>query len=146
MDIAGRIHKIMDVQQVSATFQKRVVVIEQTTEDTAGKIYSELISLEFIQDKCSLLDNYQVGQNVEILFNLKGREWTSPQGEVKYFNTLQAWQIHSDEKAPEVMPPAANAAPTFEQPTKTEAQPVPTQAAPVEMPKFNTEAEDDIPF
>ena len=143
MDIAGRIHKIMATQNVSATFQKRVVVIEQTTEGNDGNSYSELISLEFIQDKCNLLDNYQVGQNVEILFNLKGREWKPPTGEAKYFNTLQAWQIHSDEKAPEVIPPAANAAPAFSDPAKTEAQPVPSAT---QTGTYQNESEDTVPF
>jgi hypothetical protein len=45
------------------------------------------------QDKCSMLDNYNVNDQVEVSFNLRGREWTSPQGEIKYFNTIEAWRI-----------------------------------------------------
>jgi hypothetical protein len=48
---------------------------------------------QLTQDKCSLLDAFMEGQQVEVSFNLKGREWTSPQGEVKYFNTLEAFRV-----------------------------------------------------
>jgi hypothetical protein len=49
--------------------------------------------IEFTQDRCSLLDSAQEGQNVKISFNLNGREWINPQGEVKYFNSLNGWKI-----------------------------------------------------
>jgi hypothetical protein len=52
-----------------------------------------LISFQATQDKCALLDNFQANEQVEVSFNLRGREWTSPQGEVKYFNTIEAWRI-----------------------------------------------------
>jgi hypothetical protein len=51
--------------------------------------------MEFIQDKCDLLDGYDIGQEVVIQLNVKGRKWTDPQGVDKYFNTLQAWKISS---------------------------------------------------
>jgi len=55
--------------------------------------YPEFIKFELIQDKCDLIDNLKVDQEVDVHFNLKGRKWTDPQGEVKYFNSLQAWRI-----------------------------------------------------
>lgn len=96
MQIIGIIHKIMETQQVSATFQKRVFIIKQDN----GKGYPELISLEFVQDKVDHIKGYQVGQEVEVEFNLKGREWINPQGEAKYFNTLQAWRMNSSKGEP----------------------------------------------
>jgi hypothetical protein len=56
-------------------------------------MYPQDIIFQTTQDKCSLLDQFQVNDNVEVSFNLRGREWTSPQGEVKYFNTIEAWRI-----------------------------------------------------
>ena len=49
--------------------------------------------IEFIQDKCDLLNSFQVGQSVKVDINLRGREWESPQGEIKYFNSIQGWRI-----------------------------------------------------
>ena len=88
MQITARIFEIFETQDVSATFKKREFVVEYIERQ-----YPEYIKFEFIQDKCDLLSKFQVGQDVTVDFNLKGRKWTSPQGEVKYFNTLQAWRI-----------------------------------------------------
>ena len=85
--IQGTIKVINPIQVISERFSKREFVIE--TVDT----YPQQILFQATQDKCSLLDNMQIGENVEISFNLRGREWTSPQGEVKYFNTIEAWRI-----------------------------------------------------
>jgi hypothetical protein len=49
--------------------------------------------VEFTQDKCDLLNNYNVGEDVKVSINLRGREWVSPQGETKYFNSIQGWRI-----------------------------------------------------
>jgi hypothetical protein len=42
---------------------------------------------------CKSPNKWKVGDEVEVGINLRGREWTSPQGEVKYFNTIQGWKI-----------------------------------------------------
>ncbi|MDB2385643.1 DUF3127 domain-containing protein, partial [Polaribacter sp.] len=67
------------------------------------------ILIEFIQDKCDLLNNYKIGQNVKIDINLRGREWVNPEGVAKYFNAIQGWRIEllnsqelSSERFPEV--------------------------------------------
>lgn len=88
MEIQGRIKVIFAPESVGANgFQKRDLVI--TTEEQ----YPSDIIIQFTQSKCALLDTLQVGQKVKIHFNLQGREWTSPQGEVKYFNTVVGWKI-----------------------------------------------------
>ena len=87
--VTGNIKVINDTVQVSEKFSKREIVI------TDNSMYPQDIMFQFTQDKCSVLDGYSIGQDVEISFNLRGREWTSPQGEVKYFNTLEGWRIES---------------------------------------------------
>jgi hypothetical protein len=89
MKIIGKLIEIQETQQVSDSFKKRVFIVEYDENPQ----YPEYISFELIQDRCSLLDNFQPGQDVEISFNLKGRKWLSPEGVAKYFNTLQAWRI-----------------------------------------------------
>lgn len=88
MEIQGRIKTIFATETVGENgFQKRDLVI--TTEEQ----YPNDIIIQFTQSKCALLDTLQVGQKVKVHFNLQGREWTSPQGEVKYFNTVVGWKI-----------------------------------------------------
>jgi len=106
-EITGTLSEKFDAVQVSATFKKRQFVIEQHNQGSDGNNYPELISLECIQDKCDLIDKYNIGDKITVLFNVKGRKWISPQGEAKYFNTLQAWQIHSDKSEPEQPKPVA---------------------------------------
>jgi hypothetical protein len=90
-ELTGKIVEISDTQQVSGKFQKREFVIEYTENPQ----YPEYIKFECIQDKCDLLDKFAAGQEVEVMFNLKGRKWTDAKGEVKYFNSMQAWKINA---------------------------------------------------
>ena len=88
MEIQGRIKTIFAPETVGQNgFQKRDLVI------TTDGQYPQDIIIQFQQDNCAVLDRFQVGQIVKIHFNLQGREWTSPQGEVKYFNTVVGWKI-----------------------------------------------------
>jgi hypothetical protein len=74
-------------------FTKREIVIE--TVET----YPQSILIEFIKDKCSLIDGHNIGDELEVSINIQGREWVSPQGETKYFNSLQGSKIDSIAKA-----------------------------------------------
>jgi hypothetical protein len=85
--LSGTLKLINPTQVISDRFSKREFVVE--TQDQ----YPQLISFQATQDKCALLDNFQPNEQVDVSFNLRGREWTSPQGEVKYFNTIEAWRI-----------------------------------------------------
>lgn len=92
----GVVHKVGQTMIVSEKFSKRELVMV----DNSDANYPQYVSFEFTQDKTSLLDNVMEGQEIELSFNLKGREWTSPAGDVKYFNTLQGWKIEGE--APKV--------------------------------------------
>jgi hypothetical protein len=85
----GVIKMIKPTQQVSEKFSKREFVVTDMSEVQ----YPQDIQMEFTQDKVALLDTFMEGQEVEVSFNLKGREWVSPTGDVKYFNTLQAFRL-----------------------------------------------------
>jgi len=96
MEVSGRIKMIDDTKAFGANgFRKREVVI------TTDEQYPQHIMIEFTQDKCDLLNNYRVGEPVKVSINLRGREWVNPQGETKYFNSIQGWRI---EKAVEGAP------------------------------------------
>ena len=89
MKVTGKIVEVKDTHQVSDTFKKRVFILEYADNPQ----YPEYITFELIQDRCELIDGFQVGQEVEVSFNLKGRKWITPEGETKYFNSLQAWRV-----------------------------------------------------
>ena len=123
MEVQGKIKMIGETQTVgSGGFRKRELVV--TTEEQ----YPQHILVEFVQDKTDLLNNYQVGQNVKVSINLRGREWVNPQGETKYFNSIQGWRIENLQVATDNMPPVAPAQ-AFEPATN-----------------LNEEDHDDLPF
>ncbi|MEK9560168.1 MAG: DUF3127 domain-containing protein, partial [Flavobacteriaceae bacterium] len=95
MELQGSIKLIGETKTYGANgFRKREIVV--TTEEQ----YPQDLLVEFIQDKCDLLSQFSLGQKVTVGINLKGREWTSPQGEVKYFNSIQGWRIEAQQSAP----------------------------------------------
>ena len=110
MEVVGRIKMIDVTKEVgSAGFKKRDVVV------TTDEQYPQAILVQFVQDKCDLLNNFQVNDNVKIDINLRGREWVNPQGETVYFNTIQGWRIGkvvAEGQAPTQAPPMP-AAETF---------------------------------
>lgn len=90
MEVEGKVKMIGETETVGNNgFRKRDIVV--TTEEQ----YPQQILVQFVQDKTDLLNNYAVGQQVKISINLRGREWVSPQGETKYFNTIQGWRIEN---------------------------------------------------
>jgi hypothetical protein len=94
MEIQGKIKLIGETQSIGSNgFRKRELVL--TTEEQ----YPQHIMVEFIQDKTDLLNNYQVGQQIKVGINLRGREWINPQGEAKYFNAIQGWRIENLQQA-----------------------------------------------
>lgn len=106
MELTGKIKLVRPTQQVSSSFSKREFVI------TTDEQYPQDIQIEFTQDKCDLLNDVQVGQQVTVGINIRGREWINPQGEAKYFNTIQAWKINKGNSAPQTpQQPASQVAP-----------------------------------
>lgn len=95
MQVTGKI-KLINAEQTfgSNGFRKRELVV------TTDEQYPQMILVEFVQDKCDLLNNFSVGQDVTISINLRGREWINPQGEAKYFNSIQGWRIEAAQAAP----------------------------------------------
>lgn len=86
--LTGTVKVINDTVQISDKFAKREFVVTDTSS-----MYPQDVLFQLTQDKCGLIDNIKVSETVEVSFNLRGREWTNPQGEVKYFNSLEAWRI-----------------------------------------------------
>jgi hypothetical protein len=102
MEVQGKIKLIGETQSIGSNgFRKRELVV------TTDEQYPQHVLVEFVQDKTDLLNNFQVGQQIKVGINLRGREWINPQGEAKYFNAIQGWRIENLQQAQA----PANAAP-----------------------------------
>ena len=124
MEVLGKIKVLGDIKTYGDNgFRKREVVI--TTQEQ----YPQHLLIEFIQDRCELLDSFNVGENVKISINLRGREWENPEGEIKYFNSIHGWRIEKDEFVEKDIIPPPNDSPGFEEKSDEE-----------------NEVEDDLPF
>lgn len=130
MEVTGTLKAKFDTQKVSDRFQKREFVL--TTE--ASTPYPQHVSFQVTQDKCNILDQYSVGDELRIQFNLRGREWNGPQG-IKYFNTLEAWRIEK------VTGASSNGASNQSQNSNGASN---TGSAPVF--NANMDDQDDLPF
>jgi hypothetical protein len=129
MEVQGKIKVIGETLQVTDSYKKRDLVI------TTDEQYPQHISVEFAQDKTSLLDNRIVGEEVKVSINIGGREWVNPQGETKYFNSIKGWRIEklsdANNSAPE-----PSAQPNAQPKQKNEPSPAQNQE----------EEHDDLPF
>lgn len=94
MILEGTIKAIIETQTFASGFQKRELVL------LTDEQYPQPISIDFLQNNCDLVDYHEVGSKVKIHINIRGREWTSPQGEVKYFNSIIGWRIKKAEQEP----------------------------------------------
>ena len=126
MEVIGKVKMIGATQDVSASFKKRELVV--TTEEQ----YPQHIMVEFTQAKVDDLNSYQVGEQVKVSINLRGREWVNPQGETKYFNSIQGWRI---ERVAVAAPAGA-----------PEMPPMPAAEAFAPATDFKEEEHDDLPF
>ncbi len=88
MQVSGTLKVLKETTAVNDRFKKREFVLTDNSSQ-----YPQHISFQLTQDRCNLLDGTQEGDSITVHFNLRGREWTSPQGEIKYFNSLEAWKI-----------------------------------------------------
>ena len=125
MEVSGKVKVVGGEQQVSPTFKKRELVV------TTDEQYPQSIMIEFVQDKCDLLNNVTIGEDVKVSINLGGREWVNPQGETKYFNSIKGWRIEKNQAAA----PTAQAMP-----------PMPAAEAFAPATDFKEEEHDDLPF
>jgi Domain of unknown function (DUF3127) len=124
MKVEGKIHGISSTQKVSERFTKREFILEYVE----NPLYPQYLKFDLTQERVTQVDQFKVGDKVEVSFNLRGREWVNPEGVKVYFNTLEAWRINKSEaQSPEAAAVAAG------DPFYQAAEP-------------SAEAADDLPF
>ena len=93
LEVQGTIHSIDETRSYGANgFTKREFVIKLTGEGEKPE-YPNYVALELLKDKCALMDNYRIGDEIKVTFNLSGRLWAKPGNPEKCFTSLQAWRI-----------------------------------------------------
>ena len=135
LEITGKLHAIFATAQVSERFTKREFVVELTDNPK----YPQLVMFQLTGDRVTQLDDLEVGNSVQIEFSLRGREWKSPRGETKYFNSLDVWRIE--------LAPANRDRPPRERSDRSQAprNDGPPPPAPPAT-DYGTGPDDDIPF
>lgn len=111
MNIKGKIKEIFKINQIKETFRKREFVIEYADNPN----YPQMLKFELVNDNCSMIDGYQIGDEIEVDFDIRGREWINPKGEKVYFTSLSAFRLrkinssdnsdNSDPPSPGNIPP-----------------------------------------
>lgn len=94
--ITGKLIVKNDTEQIKDTFKKREFVISDESSQ-----YPQEIIFQLIQDKCDLLDPFNIGEEIKVNFNLRGRRWENPTTkETRFFNSLDAWRLEKAGNAP----------------------------------------------
>lgn len=92
-EVTGKLVAKFDTIQRSETFKTREFVVEKT-DDIGGRIISNFIKFQCVQDRTALPDRYNIGDEVKVSFNLKGSKW-SKDGRENYITNLDAWRIEA---------------------------------------------------
>mgnify|MGYP000951872700 CR=1 FL=1 len=93
LEVTGKLAVKYDTQQVKESFRKREFVVE-LSEEINGNVYTNFAKMQLVQNKCDILDRFNVGDQIKVSFNLKGNRWEKD-GKVNYITNLDAWRIES---------------------------------------------------
>jgi len=85
-DFYGKI-KYISNEIIIGTFKKLEIIL--TTEEQ----YPQHIKFELHKDKCDLVKNLKIGDELKIWFNIRGKEWVNPEGKSIYFSTFVIWKL-----------------------------------------------------
>lgn len=132
-EITGKLIAINETQQVSERFKKREFVLE-ISEEINGNVYTNYAKMQLVQNKCEIIDNFQIGDTVKVSFNIKGNKWERD-GNVNYITNLDAWRIENAQQAGQA---TSAASPAYQ---------APSNAGNTNM-NYNPSPEnaDDLPF
>ena len=70
-EIVGKLIFKEETQHISDRFQKREFVIE--VENEKNSQWNDFVKVQLIQDRCDLLENIDLNENIKVYFNIRGR-------------------------------------------------------------------------
>lgn len=92
LQVKGRLHTKFPTQQIKDTFKKREFVIEISEDSANGTVYTNYASFQLVNDSCSIIDQFQEGEMLNVSFGIRGNRWERD-GQVKYITNLNAWRV-----------------------------------------------------
>lgn len=128
MELQGILVQKGQTQNISDNFKKREFAIETSEQGANGATFTSYAVFQLMQDKCTVLDGYNVGDSIKVSFNIKGNK-SEKDGVTRYFNNLSAWKIEK----------LGASQPSYSQPST----PAPTPSQSTTSPFGN---EGDLPF
>jgi len=126
-ELTGKLLIKFDTMQKTETFKTREFVVEKS-EDINGKLITNLIKFQCVQDRTGIIDRVNAGDEIKVHFNIRGSKWEKD-GRVSYFNNLDAWRIE------QILQPGKT-----ETPDNNHLEPLDT------FTSSSDQAVDDLPF
>ncbi len=102
-ELNGRLIEKYDTVVISDRFRKRDLVVEKIHSYGSGE-FIDTIKFQLTQDRCEMLDNFDINEDIKVTFNIRGRKWEKD-GQVNYFNNLEAWKLEKVTPPTELAPP-----------------------------------------
>ena len=90
-ELTGKLVAKYDTMQKTATFKTREFAVEKT-DDIGGRMITNYVKFQSVQDKTSIIDKVNIGDDIKVYFNIKGSKWERD-GKVNYITNLDAWKI-----------------------------------------------------
>ncbi len=145
MEIIGKLIEKRDQRQASQTFVVREFVIE--VENPRDPRYNDFLQCQLTGDRCALLDQYQIGDTIQITFDLRGRKWTAPDNTIRYIMSINVWRIDRPQYTAAAAPQGAYQQQPYQQPVQpVAAAPQPAAAPQQPAPAPADSPADDLPF
>lgn len=87
-EVIGSIIHIGNTETVGSagTFKKRLLVVKTNEQ------YPQEVPIDFVQDKCEVLDKYAIGQSVKVGINIRGNSYNG-----KWYCSLNGWRIDKED-------------------------------------------------
>lgn len=142
LEVSGKLIEIQPTQQIKENFSKREFVIEITQQTNTGMTFTNYASFQLVNNACSLMDRFQVGQEVRVSFDIRGNRWEKD-GQVRYITNLNAWRVDPAGMAQQAPQQGYNQGQQYPQQQQQQFNQAPQQPG---APSFDPGGADDLPF
>ena len=96
-ELTGKLVAKYDTVQRTETFKTREFAVEKT-DDIGGRTVTNYVKFQSVQDKTSIIDKVNIGDEIKVSFNIKGSKWEK-EGKVNYITNLDAWRVEQELQA-----------------------------------------------
>lgn len=144
LEVSGRLIEVQPTQQIKENFSKREFVIEITQQTNTGMTFTNYASFQLVNNACSMIDRFQVGQEVRVSFDIRGNRWEKD-GQVRYITNLNAWRVDPGGMAQQA-PPQQGYNQGGQYPQQQQQFNQAPQQPGTGAPSFDPGGADDLPF